>query len=732
MRHYPSIGLLSCCSLLAAMPFLPAVQAAPVWGELFEHHQPDGEVILVRIWGDEFYRVVESLDGYTLVPDPKTRAACYARLNKDRTELISTGVRVGRGKPADLGLTRRVRIRPEVARSKALAARQAAAAEEAALLKAAGIPLTAKAAAPTTGQIKGICLIVDFSDSPATMPPSSIEAFCNQVGYTGYGNNGSVRDYFYDVSDGRLIYTNYVPTTYYRASKPETYYEDETVSHGTRARELIIEALQALNNSGFDFSQYDSDGDGYVDALNCLYAGPCRNAWSKGLWPHAWTVAFSADGVSTRKYQISYIGSSLTLGTFCHENGHMVCGWPDLYDYGYESRGVGYFCIMAFGSISTNPVEPCAYMKAIAGWSTVNILSTPATGLSVPASRTNVCYKFPRPGKANEYFLIENRQRTGRDSYLPDSGLAIWHIDTSGSNDYEQMTPTQHYLVTLVQADGRWDLERNENNGDSTDLWAAPTYTAFTPVSTPNTNWWDGSPSNMYIQNISASAPTMTFDFLPFWDCNENGYADSEDISSGRSQDCNGNGNPDECDIAEGLSPDCNGNLVPDSCEPDSDQDGLIDVCDNCPTVANADQADNDQDGIGDVCDSDDDNDNIPDTIDNCPLVANPDQLDTDGDGVGDACDICPITLSGLEVDANGCSAFIRGDFDRDGDVDQTDFGHLQACMTGELVTQTDPNCQDAKLDGNDGIGSGDLAVFLRCRSGANMPADATDPNCLQ
>jgi len=148
--------------------------------------------------------------------------------------------------------------------------------------------------------------------------------------------------------------------------------------------------------------------------------------------------------------------------------------------------------------------------------------------------------------------------------------------------------------------------------------------------------------------------------------------------------------------------------------------------------VANADQADNDQDGIGDVCDSDDDNDNIPDTIDNCPLVANPDQLDTDGDGVGDACDICPITLSGLEVDANGCSAFIRGDFDRDGDVDQTDFGHLQACMTGELVTQTDPNCQDAKLDGNDGIGSGDLAVFLRCRSGANMPADATDPNCLQ
>ena len=58
----------------------------------------------------------------------------------------------------------------------------------------------------------------------------------------------------------------------------------------------------------------------------------------------------------------------------------------------------------------------------------------------------------------------------------------------------------------------------------------------------------------------------------------------------------------------------------------DADGDGKSDGFDNCPFVANRDQADGDGDGVGDACD-------------NCPAVANPDQRDTDGDGKGDACD---------------------------------------------------------------------------------------------
>ena len=71
----------------------------------------------------------------------------------------------------------------------------------------------------------------------------------------------------------------------------------------------------------------------------------------------------------------------------------------------------------------------------------------------------------------------------------------------------------------------------------------------------------------------------------------------------------------------------------------DTDGDGIGDLADNCPSAANADQADNDSDGSGDACDADDDNDGVVDTADNCPLAANADQADGDGDGAGDVCD---------------------------------------------------------------------------------------------
>ena len=63
----------------------------------------------------------------------------------------------------------------------------------------------------------------------------------------------------------------------------------------------------------------------------------------------------------------------------------------------------------------------------------------------------------------------------------------------------------------------------------------------------------------------------------------------------------------------------------------DIDEDGHQNNQDNCPYIANANQADHDHDGQGDACDSDDDNDGVPDDRDNCRLVANPDQEDSDG-----------------------------------------------------------------------------------------------------
>ena len=78
---------------------------------------------------------------------------------------------------------------------------------------------------------------------------------------------------------------------------------------------------------------------------------------------------------------------------------------------------------------------------------------------------------------------------------------------------------------------------------------------------------------------------------------------------------------------------------APTPVDNDLDNDTIVNAQDNCPNDANADQADNDNDGIGDLCDDDDDNDGILDEDDNCPFVSNADQADIDNDGIGDVCD---------------------------------------------------------------------------------------------
>jgi M6 family metalloprotease-like protein len=496
----------SIAAVALAVAAVPA-GAAPRWGEVVEIREPDGSSVEVRVWGDEFYSVGETLDGYTVVRDPETGLLSYARLSADGRTLVSTGVAIEGPPPG--GLARHARIAPDAAREHSLAVREDF---KRRAFEGPYAPRGPGGRGPTTGPVQGITLLIDFSDDPGMIPPANVDDYCNLPGYTGYGNNGSVRDYFYDVSDELLEYTNYVPIGYHRASRTKAYYTDPNIPYGQRARELIVEALTAMNDAGFDFSDYDADDDGIVDALNCFYAGGIWNEWAEGLWPHAGWISFCADGVCTERYQISNMGGALTLATFCHENGHMLMGWPDLYDYDGDSAGVGTYCLMCSSGSPTNPIEPCAYMKLDAGWADLTVLteSTPANPVSADS---NVIYKFEHPTLANEYYLIENRQQAGRDAGLPDRGLAIWHVDEFGNNSDQQQTPEHHYLVTLVQADGHWDLEHNRNYGDATDLYGAPQYTECTPYTYPDTDWWDGSASGHAFSNISVNGFVMTFDY---------------------------------------------------------------------------------------------------------------------------------------------------------------------------------------------------------------------------
>jgi M6 family metalloprotease-like protein len=518
----------------------------PFYDAEFTFTQPDGSKIKVKGWGDQFHAVFETLEGYSIVQNPITRFFEYAKLSRDENRLELTGAIVGVADPEKLGLAKHIRVSKEVERKTARATfdqsttsktRWRERIEEEKLAKRAAIlkgPSRAPPSHGTIGKFVGLCIPIQFPDVAGTVSQAEIDDFCNMQGYNSFRNNGSVHDYYDSVSNGKVDYTIIV-APYYTAIHNKSHYTDETIPSGTRALELINEALADLKANNFDFSKLSVDNQNFVYAVNIAYAGPCVNNWAKGLWPFSGALPSPyfdiGNGRKIRDFQFTHIGNQPAInydpviGTFCHENGHMLCSFPDLYDYGYQSWGAGVYCLMALGNgdenrtdptmaaLQKNPAQICAYLKYKAGWSNpVTFLpGQPSGAKALNASMNEFCI-FSK--NATEYFIIENRFQQDRDKELPDSGLATWHIDELGSNNNEQMTSALHYECSLEQADGHFDLEHKANLGNAGDLFSAASSPSFDSFTVPDSKWWDGSYSKLTIGRISNPGVQMSFHYI--------------------------------------------------------------------------------------------------------------------------------------------------------------------------------------------------------------------------
>jgi M6 family metalloprotease-like protein len=347
------------------------------------------------------------------------------------------------------------------------------------------------------GAIWGLTILIDFSDAAPAFTKAQVEAWLNQRGYREGSLNGSIRDYYFDNSNGVVDFQNQV-VGFYRASQPKSYYEADTGY--SRASALVNEAVAAIDGE-VDFSMFDNDGDGRTEAVSIVYAGPQGN-FGRGLWPHAGSINTTRDGIQVRRYQMTNMGTRLGLYVFAHEIGHMMFGWPDLY-------GFGNYCIMGNASSTTNPVGINDFYRADQGWIPV-IDIAPSTNARYYAVPNTAGYRYVNSERPEEAFFWSNVQATNRWSSLAGSGMVLLHFDYEIRNN----DPPNPLSLAVVQADGMRELDEEQwpmPGSDASDFYHSGTKTEFSATTTPSSAWNDRSASGLRIYEISANGPMMTF-----------------------------------------------------------------------------------------------------------------------------------------------------------------------------------------------------------------------------
>lgn len=488
-----------------------------IFGETLTFGQQNGPDIQLQVTGDEFYAVHETLDGYTAVSDSDRGQFCYAALTAG--VFVSTGVPVTAPPPAGIArhlreslAARHNRFEARRARSQPRRSTTTPVAHSAALSFGPSNGLL-EGRRLSNGPVRGLTILVEFQDVQTTVTRADLDEMLNGANYTRNGNFCSAREYFRIVSTGKLDYTNDVVGPF-RLSQNRSHYLTTL---------LVKEALDLAVASGVDLSRYDSRHEGILDALNIMYAG--QTQYDGELWPHNSTIDLRYGSIATNLYLLTSAGrnaSELSIGTFCHENGHLLCRFPDMYDYGavnregdgVKSAGIGTYCLMGSGNhlnSGRTPSPVCSYLRDLAGWCDNEIeLDGDGAQREIQHGDYNTVYKF-KTGAPNEYFIVENRCKLGLDQFLPASGLAIYHCDTLGSNEFQDGLGSRHYQCRLLQADGHDDLEHNVNQGDGTDLFGGIAGTALSHATSPSTRLWSGADSGLVIGEISVPDNKMRF-----------------------------------------------------------------------------------------------------------------------------------------------------------------------------------------------------------------------------
>ncbi|MEG2771705.1 MAG: M6 family metalloprotease domain-containing protein [Alistipes sp.] len=537
--------MLFLCMIVTMGLFCTQAFAVPALSKLISITQKDGTTLTIQKFGDEFFHYTTTSDGYMIVQ--KNGIYYYSEVVYDGSNRAS---KVKASDPAKRTNNERIylnsksasKVRDFSAISSMRRAQQAAGYSQKAF--------------PTTGKLKGVVILVNFSDvqfSDAASAQGRFTDLLNQQNYTVNGGTGSARDFYMDNSMGKFQpeFNVYGPVT---LSKPMAFYGgNNPQGNDANPRQFAIDATQAASTQlGVDFSQYDADNDGNIDMVFFYYAGynEAEGAPDDTIWPHKWYVnndptLYSGKTLYTYACTSEFRGvegqTMCGIGTFTHEFGH-VLGLADTYDTdgsaGGSSSGLFQFDIMTAGNYNndgcTPPFYPAVHRVQL-GWLTPIPLND-AKEFELKSIDQNQAYIIPTITE-NEYFLLEYRNEESQiarnwDKYIgydqhsqaktfSVNGLLITHIDKSTNNAgglsaamrWDRNVPNAymgHECARMVYSGGKTQISSYEI-ANAVLFPGAKEVTAFSSKTTPAAIDWNENRLFVNLKDIRVDGNVLKF-----------------------------------------------------------------------------------------------------------------------------------------------------------------------------------------------------------------------------
>lgn len=337
---------------------------------------------------------------------------------------------------------------------------------------------------PHTGSPKALVILVEFSDTLFSVSEPSV-VFDEYLNYEGSSmpdhsnyerrNHGSVRQYFNDMSNGAFTpqFDVYGPV---RMEKPSAYYGEGT-DNMTRIKEMIVAACDSIDKD-VDFTEYDQDGDGFVDLVYVIYAGYSQSVGGNSvdcIWPKSGTlgsVSNTFDGMKINRFGINnelnyYPGRKFNsypeitkringIGLFCHEFSHTL-GFPDLYcELEVDNQELEYWDLMDGGEYVDNGYTPAPYSpweKEVAGWTTIDEITEAKQITLADGQAVRI-----KSDTSDEYIILLNMQNNGWAKAMLGHGMLVYRIDYPYDSvnlfDKPNAITSGKPAVTLLPADG--------------------------------------------------------------------------------------------------------------------------------------------------------------------------------------------------------------------------------------------------------------------------------------